>query len=170
MLKNKKSKKTPQMSGRVILTLPYVYVYPYELREGFCLAISCDTLKAAYLSVEDIKLYSLYKDENTFVGSCYAVKFGDMYYGNIVGTKEVFSFLPTDFNMKQTSELLAPLKIDKDAVYSLVCVLNKEADDLEAKLIKKVYKNNSQEEEILYTFADEVYFDEALNIAEKQLA
>ena len=37
------------------------------------------------------------------------------------------------------------------------------------KLIKKVLKSDPSEEEILYTFVDEVYFEEAINIAEKQL-
>ena len=115
MFKKNKNSQAPPISGRVLLTLPYVYVYPDELLEGLCIAISCDSLKFVSLSTNDINLYSLHRKDNSFIASCYAVKYGDLYYGNIIGSKDIFSFLPDDFIIKQTSELLAPLKIDSNA-------------------------------------------------------
>ncbi len=154
-----------------LLELPYRFIYPYELLEGFCIAISINTLKPPSLSTKDIKLYALYnKEDNVFLGSCYAVKFNELFYAMLIGTKGIFSFKPDSFVLKETIELLAPIKSDDNFRYFISCKFDAENEDIEAKVIKKLSKEDPLDENIIYTFSQGIDFDRAIEIASCYLA
>lgn len=157
-------------SVKCLLEMPYNVVHPSDLLEPLCMAIAMRTGCAVCGSTDDICLYGLYdlKDE-TFLGSFYALKREDGYYGNIVGSSQILFCPPNAFRFVETEELIVPLQNDGKNLYVMLCRYVREKRQLTAERLEKrdVPMRNT---EILRHFDSGTSFGSALSVWEKEFA
>lgn len=166
-LKRWLSKKQPREENpewgmvQVIIEMPCNIVHPADLMEALLMAISYHTNEPAYSSVRDIRLYSLYdRKDSSFIGSFYALKHKRLFYGNIIGSPQVFSCTPEAFQFKESNMLFIPLENNDEKTLFLICKYNRDKASLKAVCLKKTDKF-MQHEEILYKFPPKTSFNEA---------
>lgn len=156
----RKRKKQPSANGnpnsektsKVLLKLEHLVLYPHDLMESFGCAIALDTLKPAMLSVRNIQLYKLYSPNgNKFIGSCYAFLQDGKYYGNIIGSDEVFVCRKDAYRFVKTEVLYAPLRYTGNITFVLLCRYDEKNEKLQPLQLKQM-QNSDNSEKILHTF------------------
>lgn len=152
----------PKGEVRVLMEMPYNVVHPGDLMEPLLMAISTRTLQPVGANVTDIKLYSLYdRDDNTFIGSFYALERDGGFYGNLVGSSKI-CFLEKDaFKYKKTEELVVPLENKAGKRLVLICVYKRRKASLTVSCLMKADENGGQNGEILHDFEKGTSFDDA---------
>ncbi len=157
-------------SVKCLLEMPYNVVYPFDLLEPFCMAIAMQTGRAAFVATDDIRLYGLYDlDDETFLGSFYALKREEGYYGNIVGSPQILFCPPSAFRFVETEELIVPLHKDGDILFVLECKYQARKRTLTVVCLKKqdILQRNS---EVLHQFGKQTSFEEAYSYWQKEFA
>lgn len=157
-------------SVKCLLEMPYNVVYPHDLLEPLCMAIAMQTCMPACASTDDIKLYGLYDPENeSFIGSFYALKTDGVYYGNIIGSPHIISCTPDTFRFVETEELIVPLHKDGDILFVLECKYQARKRTLTVVCLKKqdIPQRNS---EVLHQFGKQTSFEEAYSYWQKEFA
>ncbi len=153
-----------------ILQISQCILHPNELLEAICVAIAFTSGEPVHASARDIRLFMLRnKDDGAIIGSCYAFLYKGRYYGNIVGTKSVFSFSPEKFDMKATEELWVPLRSTDDSVYILVCRLQHSNGKLSVRFLQKLSLPDLGHKVVLHNFEIDVPISQALEECEELL-
>lgn len=148
--------------GQVLLEMPYNIVHPKDLLESLLMAISIRTLQPSGANVTDVKLYGLYdRDDNSFMGSFYALEQNDGFYGSVVGSQQICFLKKNAFEYKETEKLVVPLKTEAGKLVVLICKYKRKKASLTASRLAKVDVKNMQDEEILHDFEKGTSFDEA---------
>lgn len=148
--------------GQILLKMQCGVVHPYDLKEPLLMAIVSRTLLPAWANVTDIKLYSLYdRDNNSFVGSFYALEREDGFYGNIVGSPEIWFLEKDAFIYKKTKELFVPLEKEAGKVLALVCKYKPQKALLTACCLVRADVGTMQNREIVHGFKRRTSFGEA---------
>ncbi len=167
-----KEENAPSEAGmvRVLLEMQHNTVYPAHLLQPLCMAIAMDTGLPAHATTDDIKLYSLYDLENeSFLGSFYALKKDGVYYGYIVGQSEIISCGMDTFRFVETEELIVPLRKEGDALLVLECKYEAKKSRLTALSLKK-QDVSQQNTEVLHQFEKQTSFEEAYSYWRKEFA
>lgn len=154
---------------RVLGEMPHCIVHPADLMEWMLMMIAYQTKDPAFCSIGDIKLYSLYNRENgAFQGSFYALEWEGLFYGNIVGSPQVFSCSAKAFRMEETDKLFAPLDGEDGKILVLMCEYNRQKKTLSAICLKKMdeFMHN---EEILHKFDKGTSFNEAYSFYQNMI-
>ncbi len=167
-----KEESAPSEAGmvRVLLEMQHNVVYSHDLLEPLCMAIAMQTCMPACASTDDIKLYGLYDPENeSFIGSFYALKTDGVYYGNIIGSPHIISCTPDTFRFVETEELIVPLHKDGDILFVLECKYQARKRTLTVVCLKKqdIPQRNS---EVLHQFGKQTSFEEAYSYWQKEFA
>ncbi len=155
-------------SVKCLLEMPYNVVYPFDLLEPFCMAIAMQTGRAAFGATDDIRLYGLYDlDDETFLGSFYALKREEGYYGNIVGSPQILFCPPSAFRFVETEELVVPLQNDGENLFVMLCHYAYPKGRLTVERLEKrdIPMRNA---EILRHFDSGTSFDSAFPVWEKE--
>ncbi|MBP3687218.1 MAG: hypothetical protein J6J35_02505 [Alphaproteobacteria bacterium] len=153
---------------RVLLEMENCVLCPIDLLEPLSIAVVMDSKKAFMISVDKIKLYAMYDaEEDTFLGSFYAVKRNGKYYGNIVGSWQIVSCRPTAFRFVKTDEVVAPLRNDEKSVFALVCRYVQKSGELMVERLEKK-DISTQNAEILHHFDTGTTFSTAFCFWEKE--
>lgn len=157
-----------KMTGivQMLLEMPHNIVHPADLMESLLMAISYQTRGAVCCSVKDIELYNMFDQDDSFLGSFYALNHEGVFYGNIVGSPQVFSCAPDAFRFEKTNLLYAPLRNEDGKHIVLMCRYNRKNASLEAVCLKKM-DEFMQNEEILHEFVKGTSFNEAYSFWEK---
>ncbi|MCM1322640.1 MAG: hypothetical protein NC218_00460 [Acetobacter sp.] len=167
--KDERCEEKSEGVARVLLEMPYNIVHPADLMESLLMAMAYQTKEPVCSSVKDIKLFSLYDRENgAFLGSFYALERNGLFYGNIVGSSQIFSCTTKMFRMDETDKLFAPLKNVDDKILVLMCEYNRRKSMLTAVCLKKM-DEFMQNEEILHKFEKGTSFDEAYSFYQKTI-
>lgn len=154
---------------QILMEMSHNIVHPADLMESLLMAIVYKTREAVCCSVKDIELYSMYAQDNSFLGSFYALNHEGFLYGNIVGSPQIFSCTPNAFRFEKTDILYAPLRNKNDQQIVLMCKYNRENAFLEALCLKKM-NEFMQNEEILHEFKKGTSFNEAYSFWKEQYA
>lgn len=166
-----KKKPTPQQKNedcqaKIILKMKYPAIHPSQLLEPLAMAICFESIHPVAMSLSDINLYKLTSFDNKFIGTCFAVKENNNYYGNITGSTEIISFNDKNFIITQTKEIFAPLKRDKAHFYVLILEYNNKQDNIYGLYLKKITEDNPDNGEIIYSFEKDTEWYKALEVAE----
>lgn len=155
---------------RVLMEMPYNIVHPANLMESLLMAIAYQAREPVCCSVKDIVLYSIYDHETgAFLGSFYALEHDGLFYGNIVGSAQIFSCSKTAFRFEKTDMLYAPLRSTDERILVLVCVYDRHKAKLSAVCLKKM-DEFMQNEEILHKFDKGTSFNEAYSFWEENFS
>lgn len=134
--------KLKQKSSDAVLNKPNIYqelglleqpiLHPADFMEELLTAIIFHTKNNGMAcSSTDIKLYNMFDfDTGEFIGSFYALSYNGLYYGNIVGNKEIIACHPKAFRFEETNELFVPCRIIFDNIYALICDYHAESGTL----------------------------------------
>jgi len=167
--KGRKPEESETGKVNVLMEMPHNIFDPADLMEPLLMAMVMQTKKPAVVSVGDIRLYSLYdREDNSFLGSFYALEFEERLYGNIVGSSQIFSCTKEAFRFKETNELIVPLKSKEKEILVLVCKYNRRKNLLTAVCLKKM-DEFMQNKEILREFADKTSVNDAYYVYKKMM-
>lgn len=143
--------------------LDHSVLMPFELTDGLCIFIVFFTGEATSLSVNDIKVYNVFKsDTKEFIGSFYGVIHTDKYFGAFVGGSDVVVCYLDSFVFEQTDMVYTPLSINNR--YRLDFVFNYENCVAMPCCVQKT-DINSEMKDVLYEFETSVSMNEALQVA-----
>ncbi len=168
--KKRKFQSNDRDAFKVHLAMNAPVVYPEDLLEAIALAISLNLGTAVLLSAENISLYHIYMPEdNEYLGCFYGVKFQGRYYGNVLGRDEIISFSDSLFCVKESQDLLLPLRKVNNDLYFLVCHYNHSGQEISVLDFKK-RSMGSGEEKLLYHFEKDVSCEEAIRFCYDMLS
>ncbi|MBP3547025.1 MAG: hypothetical protein J6K16_07885 [Alphaproteobacteria bacterium] len=166
---SKRKQKAKQGKVCVHFKLRQQVIYPADVVEELGVAICLDNQKEVCLNSNDIKLYDMFRIDNSgFVGSFYAFEYADKYYGYIVGDNRIISCLKTSFIFKETDKMTIPLLRTQDSYYALMCSYQKEKGITTPLFLKKVILSDFSEV-ICINFDKNTSFSFAFTACEKFL-
>ena len=148
-----------------ILCLRYATVFPADLLDGFCVAVSRNSYKLHEISTDALKLFKCYSHENDcFLGTCWAFIYGNKYYLYFIGSKEICLANEDEFILKETDEIIAPLRHENGISHILRCkyIEDKTSCRVVAQTVDEVSTSNYEPIKTLHIFEDNVTFDSAL--------
>jgi hypothetical protein len=158
---------------RTHIKLPALYFSPNDVIGDIMVAVATDTCKGCHASTSDLEIYKLYDvDDNSFWGTCYALKIDDVFYGNIQGSNLIISFDENVFKLVKTDELWLPIEIRDDDIIFIVCKYEKHEDGfcICPIAIKKANKPLLLTSSDIHVFNDKISVMEAIEYFEKNLA
>ncbi len=107
---------------RPLVTMEQPIIHPCDFLDELIVRIALLEKKPVSVSSTEVKLYNLSEVENgKFIGSFYALFRNGIYYGNIVGEKELIACHPQAFRFEETNNLFVPLGGKKGVIYALIC-------------------------------------------------
>ena len=147
-----------------ILRLPYLAVHPNDLLQSLCMAVVMDTYEPYSASANEIQLYELHEkdDEKSFLGSCWALRIGNEYYANIVGSDAVFAFERGDFLLKRTDRIWVPIEKHNDVAYALICRFEHATANIIPLYFNKVYWREMLNTDVIKSYDGTTSFEEAM--------
>ena len=149
-----------------ILSIRHPLVYPSDVLEPLATAITVNTLKAIFISANELKLFKAYwPKDRSLAGTCWAFKVENIYYVYFVGTKVVLAVNPGEFIFEETNEIWAAAQIKGGDVIVLVCTYCQQSDycEIKAKELKKVTLPDLKEIEVIHIFEENYSFDQGLD-------
>lgn len=148
------------------LELCFSVVYPEDILEGLCLVLAMLTHKPVHLNASDIKAYNLFDSEDgSFVGSCYAVKKNNRFFGSLLGTDYIFSCPKILFRFEKTDAIKFPLKKENNMEYTLLCKFKKDQTITPLKVNK--LDSAKSVDSVLFEFADNTSLKEAFQYCQE---
>jgi hypothetical protein len=158
---NLKKPKFDAGYGTVICFQPEYYMHASNMMEAIILGVVMHTKKAIGASIKDVKLFNVYDHAaGKFVGSMYAVKVDEMYFGTFVGSKDVILCTDDSFRFAEDDKLYVPIPTADDEAHFLVCNYVKDDGDVEpVALIKKV----NEKEFTLLSFTKNASLSDAID-------
>ncbi len=158
---NLKKPKFDAGYGTVICFQPEYYMHASNMMEAILLGVVMHTKQAIGASIKDVKLFSVYNHTaDKFVGSMYAVKVDEMYFGTFIGSKEVILCTDDSFRFAEDDKLYVPIPSNDEDAHFLVCNFVKGEGDVEPKaLIKKV----NEKEFTLLSFTKNASLSDAID-------
>lgn len=148
-----------------LLKMSYNVVHPADMLQSLCMAVVINTQKVASVCVRDIRLYSVYDlEDDSFLGSFYAVKRDGVYYGNIVGSAQIVACKSGAFRLKETNELFVPLRNDGKNLFVLMCLYEYKTAVLTVNCLKK-FDLEMKNGEILQSFTG-MSFEQAFELSQ----
>lgn len=112
-------------------TMENPILHPVDFLEELMFAIANQEKKTVSALSTNVKLYNMFDiDTGEFIGSFYALLKNGIYYGNIVGNKEIIACKPQSFRLEETNELFVPCRIILDNIYALICDYHAESGTL----------------------------------------
>lgn len=109
---------------RTCTYLSYGIIHPCDMMEKLGITIARETLTDIALNLNEITLFDMFNFAGDFIGSFYAFKYNDLYFGNIVGSNEIIACETDAFKFVQTDMLKIPFKIQEQNLYALLCKYN----------------------------------------------
>ncbi len=155
-----------------LVELPELYFMPNDLLEGMTLAVATHEMKPCHASSSDLEIYKLYDtDDNAFLGTCYTLKVGELFYANVQGSDKILCFNKHTFKMEKSDELWLPLDVYEDNVPFLVCKFEKFSDgySIYPLSIKKAMKPKHTEISDIHVFDKKLSVLDALEYYEKNI-
>lgn len=153
---------------RVLLEMENYVFCPIDLLEPLGIAIAMDSKEAFIISIDKIKLYDMYDaEEDSFLGSFYAVEHNGKYYGNIVGSRQIISCNPKAFRFVETQDVIVPLHNDEKNVFVMVCCYVRKSRRFTVEHLEKK-DISTRKVEILRHFDTGTTFSKAFFIWEKE--
>lgn len=117
------SQKHPGMV-RTCIHLSCQIIYPSDMMEELGIAVACDTKAAVAYNSNEIKLFDMFDFNDNFIGSFYALKRNNMYYGHIIGQREIVACETDAFKFVKTDLLKIPFAQKGQNLYALICKYN----------------------------------------------
>lgn len=163
--KNNTAEKHPGMV-RTCIHMPQRIIHPSEMMEELGIAIVNDTKECVAFNSGEICLFDMSTFEGDFVGSFYALKRNNLYYGNIVGHRDIIACETDAFKFTATEMLSVPIHLQGQDLYALLCRYKKENGCLVPVLWGNF--NNGLLKETLHKFSSKTSVREALDYCQKE--
>ena len=161
--KRTKNLEKPQFNpgaGIICGSHPNYYVYASQMIEGMLVCIVMQTKEPISASIDDVKLFSVYSHvDNKFLGSMYALKVDELYFGTFVGSKEVVLCTDDSFKFEKSDKLYIPVPSEEQVDYYLYCNYKKRSDRaIPISLIKKF----EDKEDVVHSFTEDISLGDAI--------
>ena len=151
-------------------SMEHPILHPSDLLKELLVSIIFHTQKKGMsCSSTDIKLYNLSDIvSGDFIGSFYALLQEGIYYGNIVGKKDIIACHPEAFCLEETNELFVPIGEKHDVCYALICNYAQQTEML--KPLHFVQTDDGRKNEnVLHHFEEGTTIVQALKYCADQL-
>ena len=155
-----------------LIQLPGLYFMPNDLLEGMTLAVATHEMKPCHASSSDLEIYKLYDTEDgIFIGTCYTLKVGELFYANVQGSDKILCFNKHTFKMEKSDELWLPLDVNEDNIPFLVFKFEKLSDgySIYPMSIKKATRPEYAEISDIHVFDKKISVLDAVEFYEKNI-
>lgn len=124
--------QTLELEVRIIGDLPFKVIYPLDLLSDLNAFLPSFLYKRIEVSGSQIVPYDIFKKNETFLASCYAVLIDGVYYGVVVGDNKLWACPETVYYFNKTKRVEVILRISRKWIYKMLGWY--EADDLSMKI------------------------------------
>lgn len=116
-------KKHPGMV-RTCIHMSQNIIHPCNMMEELGIAVATDTREAVAYNSDEIILFDMFDFGGDFIGSFYALKRNGLYYGNIVGRREIVACETDAFRFVKTDLLKIPFMQTEQTLHAMLCRYN----------------------------------------------
>lgn len=151
---------------RTCIQMPYRIIHPSEMSEELGIAVVKDTKACVAFNSDEICLFDMSTLDGEFIGSFYALKRNNLYYGNIVGHRDIIACETDAFKFVATEMLSVPVHLQGQTLYALLCRYKKENSSL-APVLWGTF-NNGVLQDTLHEFPAKTSVREALDYCQSE--